>query len=150
MTSRRQSVRVVPLAAVDRAVPVEASRLMNIMPILSRRRSASIRHNIAQDCQERNVGTPRQGILAYRNESQISHQDTTGCGEPSGDASKMPAPAFARGCLADVRFGARYELKPGIARGPIREGGLFGKFGSIARRKNNGQHVEESGRHYGF
>jgi len=27
--------------------------LMNIMPILSRRRSAGIRHNIAQFCQER-------------------------------------------------------------------------------------------------
>ena len=28
--------------------------------------SAGIRHNIAQFCQERNVGTPREGILAHR------------------------------------------------------------------------------------
>jgi hypothetical protein len=35
----------------ERAAPLKASMLMNIMPILSRRRSAGIRHNIAQDCQ---------------------------------------------------------------------------------------------------
>jgi hypothetical protein len=51
MKSRRQSVRVVP-AAADRVAPVEVSMLMNIVPILSRRRSAGIRHNIAQFCQE--------------------------------------------------------------------------------------------------
>jgi hypothetical protein len=33
------------------AAPVEVSMLMNIVPILSRRRSTGIRHNIAQFCQ---------------------------------------------------------------------------------------------------
>jgi hypothetical protein len=35
----------------DGAAALETSMLMNIMPILSRRRSAGIRHNIAQFCQ---------------------------------------------------------------------------------------------------
>jgi hypothetical protein len=35
-TRRRQSVRVVPAAAADRAAPVEEAMLMNIMPILYR------------------------------------------------------------------------------------------------------------------
>jgi hypothetical protein len=38
-----------------RAAPDEASMLMNIMPILSRRRSAGINHNIAQERQEESV-----------------------------------------------------------------------------------------------
>jgi hypothetical protein len=50
-TSRRQSGCVVPAAATDRAAPDEASMLMNIMPILCRRRSAGISHNIAQERQ---------------------------------------------------------------------------------------------------
>jgi hypothetical protein len=37
------------------AATLEVSMLMNIMPILSRRRSVRIRHNIAQDCQEPSV-----------------------------------------------------------------------------------------------
>jgi hypothetical protein len=39
----------------ERAATLEVSMLMNIMPILSRRRSVRIRHNIAQDCQEPSV-----------------------------------------------------------------------------------------------
>jgi hypothetical protein len=35
----------------DCAAALEASMVMNILPILSRRRSADIRHNIAQFCQ---------------------------------------------------------------------------------------------------
>jgi hypothetical protein len=49
MTSRLQAERVVQAADDDRGR--EASMLMNIMPILSRRRSVGIRHNIAQACQ---------------------------------------------------------------------------------------------------
>src|SRR4029077_15826592 len=49
-TSRRQSGRVVALAAADRRAPAEGSMLMNIMPILCRR-SAGISHNIAQERQ---------------------------------------------------------------------------------------------------
>jgi hypothetical protein len=48
-------VRVVSAAAADRAAPAEASMLMNIMPILCRRRSAGISHNIAQERQEQRV-----------------------------------------------------------------------------------------------
>jgi hypothetical protein len=44
-------VRVVPAAATDRGAPVEESLRMNIMPILCRRRSAGISHNIAQERQ---------------------------------------------------------------------------------------------------
>jgi hypothetical protein len=47
---------IVAAAAANRAAPVEASMPMNIMPILSRRRSAGIRHNIAQFCQAASVG----------------------------------------------------------------------------------------------
>jgi len=47
-TSRPQFGRVVQAS--------EASMVMNIMPILSRPRSAGIRHNIAQFCQARIVG----------------------------------------------------------------------------------------------
>jgi hypothetical protein len=54
-TRRRQSVRVVPAAAADRAAPIEEAMLMNIMPILCRRRSAEISHNIAQERQEQKV-----------------------------------------------------------------------------------------------
>ena len=61
-TSRRQSVRVVPAAAADRAAPVEASILMNIMPILCRR-SAGISHNIAQERQARVGHIPCNGAI---------------------------------------------------------------------------------------
>jgi hypothetical protein len=50
-TSQPQAKRVVQAADDERAAPPEASMSMNIMPILSRRRSAGIRHNIAQFCQ---------------------------------------------------------------------------------------------------
>jgi len=46
---------VVQAADGDRAAALETSMLMNIMPILSRRSSAGIRHNIAQFCQEASV-----------------------------------------------------------------------------------------------
>jgi hypothetical protein len=39
----------------ERAATLEVSMLMNIMPNLSQRVSADIRHNIAQDCQEPSV-----------------------------------------------------------------------------------------------
>jgi hypothetical protein len=46
--------RVVQEAGDERTAAFEASMLTNILPILSRRRSADIRHNMAQE---------RQGIL---------------------------------------------------------------------------------------
>jgi len=49
--SRLSAERGVPAADGERAATLEASMLMDIMPILSRRRSAGIRHNIAQFCQ---------------------------------------------------------------------------------------------------
>jgi len=45
--------RITIVATTDRAAPDEASMLMNIMPILSPRRSAGINHNIAQERQEK-------------------------------------------------------------------------------------------------
>ena len=65
-TSRRQSVRTLPAAATDRGAPVEESMLMNIMPILCRRRSAGISHNIAQERQVQDGHHPCLIILAYR------------------------------------------------------------------------------------
>ena len=56
MRRRRPAARIVPATAADRAAPDEASLVMNIMPILSQRRSAGISHNIAQERQEENVG----------------------------------------------------------------------------------------------
>src|SRR5260370_11975713 len=50
-TSRLPAECVVPAADDKRAVALEASMLMNIMPILSRRRSTDIPHNIAHICQ---------------------------------------------------------------------------------------------------
>ena len=50
-TSRLPAERAVQAADDERAAPLEASMSMSIMPILSRRRSAGIRHNIAQFCQ---------------------------------------------------------------------------------------------------
>jgi len=52
---RLPAERVVQAADDERAAPLEASMSMNIMPILSRRRSADIRHNIAQACQAASV-----------------------------------------------------------------------------------------------
>jgi hypothetical protein len=39
----------------DRGAPVKESLLMNIIPILCRRRSAAISHNIAQERQAKDV-----------------------------------------------------------------------------------------------
>jgi hypothetical protein len=52
------AVRARRTVGTDRTAPVEQSLLMNIMPILSRRRSAGIRHSIAQFCQVQGDGLP--------------------------------------------------------------------------------------------
>jgi hypothetical protein len=54
-TSRLPAECIMQAADDERAATLEVSMLMNIMPILSRRRSVKIRHNIAQDCQEPSV-----------------------------------------------------------------------------------------------
>jgi hypothetical protein len=51
------------------AAPVEASMPMNIMPILCRRRSAGISHNIAQERQPDSVHGGCGTILSYRTET---------------------------------------------------------------------------------
>ncbi|HEX9524889.1 MAG TPA: hypothetical protein VF949_18070, partial [Reyranella sp.] len=48
-----------------RAVALEASMLMNIMPILSRRRSTDIRHNIAHICQAEPENISRMASMAH-------------------------------------------------------------------------------------
>jgi hypothetical protein len=59
-------VRIVPAAAAGRAAPAEESMLMNIMPILGRRRSAGISHNIAQERQVDSLHRGRTVILSRR------------------------------------------------------------------------------------
>jgi hypothetical protein len=63
--------RVVQAADEARAVALETPMLMKVMPIPCRRRSADIRHNIAQFCQAQSVETRRKGILAYRRGGRI-------------------------------------------------------------------------------
>jgi hypothetical protein len=59
-------VCALPAAAADRGAPGEESMLMNIMPILCRRRSAGISHNIAQERQDDSLHHERTAILSRR------------------------------------------------------------------------------------
>src|SRR5260370_23115959 len=64
-TSRLPAECVVPAPDDTRAVALEASMLMNIMPILSRRRSTDIRHNIAHICQAEPENISRMASRAH-------------------------------------------------------------------------------------
>src|SRR5260370_19334992 len=62
--SRVPAACVMPAADDKRDVALEASMLMNIMPILSRRRSTGIRHNIAHICQAEGENISRMASMA--------------------------------------------------------------------------------------
>jgi hypothetical protein len=79
--------RVVQAADDARAAALEAPMLMKVIPIPCRRRSAFIRHNIAQFCQARSVAHGAREYLRTGGGGGVS-SDITGCREGACIASK--------------------------------------------------------------